>query len=120
MIITIHPSSYPYQSCILRYHLLHSMLLISSLILAISITPLENRITNCIDEFAVSNCTLIYFDVPYYYSLPLCAAISWSKYKYNISIFTQLIYSFGLAYNCLHVPYVLCTLFRLFCMDFMI
>lgn len=70
----------------------------------------RNRITNGIDEFAVSNCTLIYFDVPYYYSVPLCAAISWSKYKYNISIFTQLIYSFGLAYNCLHVPYVICTL----------
>jgi len=74
----------------------------------------KNRLTNSLDEFAISNCSLVYFDVPCYFSIPISALIAWFKYKRNISVFTQIIYSLSLAYNCVYVPYVVYTLPAIF------
>ena len=71
---------------------------------------IKNRLANSLDEFAISNLSLVYFNIPYYYSVPISALISWFKYKYNSSIFNQVIYSLTLGYNCMHVPYVIYTL----------
>jgi hypothetical protein len=71
---------------------------------------INNHLTNSLDEFAISNCNLVYFDVPYYYSLPISALVSWSKYKYNISVFTRIIYTLSLGYHCMYTPYVVYTL----------